>query len=168
MTLRRKILSMARAETESAALRAQGRTIGLTNGCFDLLHAGHVEYLQEVASQVDALFVGVNDDASVRALKGPGRPVVSLDDRAEVLAALESVAFVVPFSEQTAERLVLSLRPHLYFKGGDYSEDSAQGKVPPESRFVRSYGGDVRFIPLREGISTSVLITRIRATKMQL
>ncbi len=141
-------------------LRAAGKTVGFTNGCFDLLHVGHVRYLRQARGQVDTLIVGVNGDESVRELKGPERPLVSEEERAEVVAALSAVDYVVLFRERTAERLVGLLRPDVYFKGADYSLDPDR---LPEAAVVAAYGGEVRLMPLHLGRSTSALVDRIRS-----
>jgi rfaE bifunctional protein nucleotidyltransferase chain/domain len=140
-----------------AALRAAGGRLVVTNGCFDLLHVGHVRYLQAARRLGDFLAVGVNSDASVRALKGPERPLVPEHERAEVLAALACVDAVVIFAEPTAERLVARLRPEIYVKGDDYAEAEL-----PEARVVAAWGGEVRLLPTVPGASTSALVQRIR------
>ncbi|MBI4871475.1 MAG: D-glycero-beta-D-manno-heptose 1-phosphate adenylyltransferase [Candidatus Riflebacteria bacterium] len=142
----------------SAELRAAGRRVAFTNGCFDLLHAGHVRYLARGRGLADALFVGVNTDASVRRLKGPSRPLVEERERAEVLAALEMVDCVTLFDEPTPLELVLGTRPDVLFKGGDWTKEMIVGA--PE---VEGWGGRVAVIPLEEGLGTSVLIERILA-----
>lgn len=130
----------------------------LTNGCFDLLHVGHVRYLAAARALGDLLIVGVNSDASVRALKGPARPLVPADERAEIIAALAAVDLVVVFDEPTAESLVAQLRPDIYVKGDDYSEATL-----PEARVVRGYGGEIALLPIQPGHSTSALIARVLA-----
>jgi D-beta-D-heptose 7-phosphate kinase/D-beta-D-heptose 1-phosphate adenosyltransferase len=133
-----------------AAARAAGERIVMTNGCFDLLHAGHVEYLSRARDMGDRLLVAVNDDASVRTLKGEGRPVTPLEDRMRVLAALSSVDWVVPFSEETPARLISQVLPEVLVKGGDYRiEDIAGADV------VQQNGGRVEIVPLFKGRSTS-------------
>ena len=122
----------------------------LTNGCFDILHAGHVRYLSEAKAQGDVLIVGLNSDASVRALKGPSRPVNPAADRAEVLAGLRSVDHVVVFAEATAEELVRELQPDIYVKGGDYSLDRL-----PEAAVAAAYGGRTVLVSLVPGKSTT-------------
>lgn len=150
---------------EAVTLRAQWRTarktLVLTNGCFDLLHIGHVRYLQAARALGDILLVAVNDDASTRALKGEGRPVVPEAERAELLAALGCVDFVVLFGEPTAERVVEALRPDVYVKGGDYSPALAGARPWPEAALVEGYGGRVVVGPLIAEHSTSALIERI-------
>ncbi len=140
-----------------------------TNGCFDLLHLGHVRYLQAARALGDLLVVGVNSDASTRALKGAGRPLVPQEDRAEVLAALACVDYVTIFEEVTAVALVEALRPDVYVKGGDYAAPNAASQPDaihyarlPEAAPVLAYGGQVRLIPYLPGHSTTALIERIR------
>jgi D-beta-D-heptose 7-phosphate kinase/D-beta-D-heptose 1-phosphate adenosyltransferase len=129
----------------------------LTNGTFDLLHIGHVRYLQAARELGDVLVVGINSDESVRGYKGPGRPVVPQDERAEIVAALRCVDYTTIFDEPTATHLVEALQPDIYAKGGDY----AHGNKPlPEAAAVERYGGEVRIIPLVEGRSASELIRR--------
>jgi rfaE bifunctional protein nucleotidyltransferase chain/domain len=148
-------LDEARALRERA--RSQNRRVVFTNGCFDLLHVGHVRYLQEAARQGDLLFVGLNDDRSTRKVKGPGRPYVSQEDRAEILAALRWVDYVVLFTDRTAERLIRALRPDVYVKGGDCRVEDL-----PEARVVAEYGGEVHLTSLTPGRSTSKLVSAIR------
>lgn len=138
--------------------RRQGQRVAFTNGCFDVLHAGHVEYLQEARSQADVLVVGLNSDDSVRQLKGPGRPVNPLDARALVLAGLTTVDFVTVFSEETPLELIHAVRPDVLIKGADYHRDRVVG-----GDFVESYGGRVHLAPLREGFSTTRLLQRLGA-----
>lgn len=141
------------------AWRAAGERIVFTNGVFDLLHRGHVEYLAEARSLGDRLIVGVNTDASVRRLgKGPERPLVGEADRAAVLAALRSVDLVILLDDDTPERLIREVRPDVLAKGGDWAKEAIVGGA-----FVESQGGRVVSIPLRAGFSTSALIERLRA-----
>ncbi|MGC8788072.1 MAG: D-glycero-beta-D-manno-heptose 1-phosphate adenylyltransferase, partial [Anaerolineae bacterium] len=144
-------------------MRLQGKTSVLTNGVFDLLHVGHVRYLQAARRLGDALFVGLNSDASARRLKGPGRPLIPQVERAEVLCALACVDYVILFDEDTAEELVHALQPDVYVKGGDYAGNSTgqAGKVLPEARVVESYGGRVVILPYTPGHSTTQLIAHI-------
>lgn len=157
--LAERILSLEEAAAWAAELRRAGRRVVFTNGCFDLLHAGHVAYLAEARRLGDALVVGLNGDASVRALKGPGRPLVPAEDRAAVLAALRAVDAVVVFDELTAESLVAAIRPDVYVKGGDWATGDRR---PPEAAVVEGYGGRVVFLPYLPGRSTSGLVARIR------
>ena len=154
--MRDKIKSRQEARKLLRQARSQGRRAVFTNGCFDLLHAGHVRYLEAARAEGDLLIVGLNSDASVRRLKGPTRPIVSEGDRAGLLGALASVDLVVVFGEDTPERLVRAVRPDLLVKGGDWDLDRIVGR-----EFVESYGGRVLSIPLREGYGTSALIRRI-------
>jgi D-beta-D-heptose 7-phosphate kinase/D-beta-D-heptose 1-phosphate adenosyltransferase len=152
------------------AWRAGGSTLVFTNGVFDLLHLGHVRYLQEARALGDVLVVGLNSDASVRRLKGPARPLVPQAERAELLAALACVDHLVIYDTDTAEHLVASLRPEVYVKGGDYARaaaaDSAAAtssppKPLPEAEVVKAYGGRVVLVPYLAGYSTTELIDRI-------
>ncbi len=149
--------------------QAAGAVVVFTNGCFDLLHLGHVRYLQAARALGGCLVVGINSDASTRQLKGPGRPLVPQDERAEVLAALACVDYVTIFEEPTAVSLVEALRPNIYVKGGDYATAGAADPSPaidyaklPEAAPVLAYGGQVRLIPYLPGHSTTALIERIR------
>ena len=139
-----------------AALRAAGGRLVVTNGCFDLLHVGHVRYLQAARRLGDFLAVGVNSDASVRQLKGPTRPIVPAAERAEIVAALGCVDAVVIFDAATAEPLVAALRPDVYVKGDDYTEARL-----PEARLVTAYGGTLALLPTVPGASTTALIARV-------
>ncbi len=147
----------AEAQELAAQWHAEGRQLVFTNGCFDILHPGHVRYLQAAKALGDILIVGLNDDASVRRLKGAGRPLNSLVDRTYLLAALKPVDLVVPFSEDTPLELILALRPDVLVKGGDYVPDEMVG-----AEEVRSWGGRVTTIPFIDGHSTTSLIGRIR------
>ncbi|MCL4370514.1 MAG: D-glycero-beta-D-manno-heptose 1-phosphate adenylyltransferase [Chloroflexi bacterium] len=151
-----KVVDRVELTAELAPLRAAGKKIAFTNGCFDLLHAGHVRYLREAASLGDVLVVGLNSDASVRKFKEPGRPIVPEGDRAEVVAALDMVDYVVLFDEKTAEALVAEVRPDVCVKGGDYSLETL-----PEARIVEGYGGRVKLVRYHEARSTTGIIHRI-------
>ena len=133
------------------------KKVVFTNGCFDILHAGHVRYLNAAKALGDVLIVGLNSDESVRRLKGEGRPVNPAADRAEVLAGLRAVDHVVVFGEATAEELVRQLKPDIYVKGGDYSLETL-----PEAKIVGSYGGKTVLIPMVEGRSTTNVIRRLQ------
>ncbi len=139
-------------------LRAGGQKIVFTNGCFDILHAGHVRYLTKARSYGDCLVLGLNSNASVRRLKGPSRPINSELDRAEVVGALKAVDYVVLFGEQTAETLIGKVKPAVYAKGGDYTLDTL-----PEAKIVQAYGGRVEFIDMVAGRSTTNVIAKIKA-----
>ena len=140
-----------------AILRAGGQRIVFTNGCFDILHTGHVRYLKAARSLGDCLAVGLNSDVSVRRLKGPERPVNVEADRAEVLDALFAVDYVTIFDEPTAEDLIARIRPDVYVKGGDYTLDTL-----PEAKLVQQYGGRVAFVDLVPGRSTTKVIEKLR------
>ncbi len=137
--------------------QARGERVVMTNGCFDILHAGHVAYLEEAKALGDRLLVAVNDDASVTRLKGAGRPITPLEDRLAVLAGLAAVDWVVPFAEDTPARLIKALLPDVLVKGGDYRPDEIAG-----AQAVQQNGGQVRVLSFRPGRSTSALIDRIR------
>ena len=141
-------------------LRRQGKRIAFTNGCFDLLHVGHLDYLEKVKARADCLIVGVNSDASVRRLKGAGRPVVPAKERARLLAGLKPVDYVTIFSENTPLQLIRLLRPDLLAKGGDWRRDRIVGRAA-----VESTGGKVLVIPFMKGHSTSRLLRAIRRTR---
>ncbi len=149
---------------ELAALRdtfaAAGKRLVFTNGCFDLLHVGHVRYLQQARALGDALLVAVNGDASVRALKGPTRPVNSEEDRAEVLAALACVDFVTLFHTERVTELVRIIRPHIYAKGGDYTVASLD---PGERAALDAAGSEIRILPLVPGRSTTAILEKSRS-----
>lgn len=146
-----------------AQWRSQGLRLALTNGVFDLLHIGHAAYLAQARDLADLLVVGLNSDASTRAIKGPLRPISPQEDRAALLGALRSVDHVTIFEEPTAEALVTALQPDVYIKGGDYAGDGFAPDLArlPEARIVLGYGGSVRLLPYLPGRSTSSLIERI-------
>ena len=137
-------------------LRREGRRITFANGCFDLLHVGHVRYLQGAKEQGDVLVVGVNSDRSVTALKGPGRPLLSADARCELVAALECVDYVVVFDELNAESVLRDLRPDVHCKGTDYSEQTV-----PEREVMKALGGVVRIVGDTKNHSTRELLARM-------
>jgi D-beta-D-heptose 7-phosphate kinase/D-beta-D-heptose 1-phosphate adenosyltransferase len=153
-----KLLPLTALLRELDSRRRAGQRVAFTNGCFDILHAGHVQYLQEARAQADILVVGVNSDASVRALKGPTRPVNALDARAVVLAGLQAVDYVAVFDEPTPIELICAIRPDVLVKGADYRREDVVG-----GEFVESYGGRVHLAPLREGFSTTGLLQRVQA-----
>ena len=150
------VVSADRAAALLAADRAAGRTVGLANGCFDLLHVGHVRYLRGAAAEADRLLVAVNADRSVAALKGDGRPVQPAAERAEIVAALEMVDYVVVFEEETAAALIARLRPDVHCKGTDYTVDTV-----PEREIVRAYGGRTAVVGDPKDHSTRGLLRRI-------
>ncbi|MFH1138374.1 MAG: D-glycero-beta-D-manno-heptose 1-phosphate adenylyltransferase [Pseudomonadota bacterium] len=152
----KKIMAWPPAGDLARDARARGGLAVFTNGCFDLLHAGHVRYLAEARTRGDILIVGLNSDRSVREIKGPGRPVTPQDQRAEVLAALECVDAVVVFDQADPLALIESIEPDVLIKGGDWSLDRVVGRKEVEAR-----GGRVLTIPLTPGVSTSAIIERI-------
>jgi len=159
-------LGMMNEESLLAAVRqsrAKGERIVFTNGCFDILHAGHVLYLEQAKRLGDRVIVAVNDDASVSRLKGPTRPVNSLENRLQVLSGLRSVDWVVPFSDDTPERLIKKIVPDIMVKGGDYQDLEAL----PGALFVLSQGGEVRTLGLKEGLSTTRLISSINSQGLE-
>ena len=151
-----KIVSEQQLNTLLAHYRAQNKTVVFTNGCFDILHAGHVRYLNAAKELGHILIIGLNSDSSVSALKGPTRPVNCEDDRAEVIAGLQAVDHVVIFSDDTAERLVAMIKPDIYVKGGDYTVDKL-----PEAQIAAAYGGKTVLIPEVPGRSSSNIIKKI-------
>jgi D-beta-D-heptose 7-phosphate kinase/D-beta-D-heptose 1-phosphate adenosyltransferase len=153
-----KLRTVEQLRGELDGRRRVGQKVAFTNGCFDLLHAGHVQYLLEARAQADLLVVGLNSDASVRSLKGPGRPVQPVEARALVLAGLQAVDYVCVFDAPTPQALIESLRPDVLVKGSDYRHDEVVG-----AEFVESYGGRVHLAALREGFSTTTLLQQLKA-----
>ena len=140
---------------------AAGRRLVFTNGCFDLLHAGHVRYLRQARALGDALAVGLNSDRSVRELKGPDRPLNAQADRAEVLSALGCVDYVVIFDGKRATEVLRKVRPHVYTKGGDYTPESLDAA---ERQSLDAAGAEIRILPLVPGRSTTSVLERMRAS----
>ncbi len=155
-----KLLTLGQAVAARAALRAAGRRVVLTNGVFDLLHTGHLYYLQQARALGDALFIALNADASVRAIKGPARPVQSEEQRAYALAALACVDAVVIFREPRLTAEIRALAPDLYCKAGDYTLEKLN---PDERAALESVGAEIKFVPFLPGFSTTNLIAKIRA-----
>jgi D-glycero-beta-D-manno-heptose 1-phosphate adenylyltransferase len=160
-----KILSREQLATEVRRRQQAGERGVFTNGCFDLLHLGHVRYLQDARALGDFLILGLNSDTSTRVLKGPSRPLAPETERAEILAALTCIDYVTIFSEPTAGPLVALLQPTIYVKGGDYA--NVDGNAPdlsrlPEAKVVQEYGGIVRLIPYLPQHSTTELIAAIK------
>jgi rfaE bifunctional protein nucleotidyltransferase chain/domain len=152
-----KIVSRTKLRAIVRKLQRAGRRVVFTNGCFDILHVGHVRYLSEARALGDILVIGMNSDRSVRRLKGAGRPLVGERERAEVLAALEMVGYVTVFGEDTPAELIAELRPDILVKGGDYRAEEVVGK-----EIVEASGGRVAIIPLVRGQSTTGLIRKLR------
>jgi len=139
--------------------KSMGRKVGFTNGCFDILHRGHVDYLRKARGCCDILVVGLNSDSSVKAIKGEGRPLNPQEARLDVLSVCEPVDYVTVFEESTPEKLIIKLDPDVIFKGGDWKESDIVG-----ADHVKAKGGEVRVIPYLEGYSTTRLIEKIRGT----
>ncbi|MDM7915515.1 MAG: D-glycero-beta-D-manno-heptose 1-phosphate adenylyltransferase [Candidatus Eisenbacteria bacterium] len=154
------LLDPARLSVFLDAVRAAGERLVFTNGCFDLIHPGHVQILREARALGDRLLVGLNSDASVRRLKGPGRPLLPERERAFLLGMLRCVDAVVLFEQDTPLELILAVRPHVLVKGADYTLDHVVG-----AEEVAGWGGEVRLLPLRAGFSTTALLDRIRNSK---
>jgi rfaE bifunctional protein nucleotidyltransferase chain/domain len=148
-----------RANASDVRDQYAGKTIVFTNGCFDILHLGHVRYLAAAKRLGDILIVGLNGDASVRELKGVGRPLNSQEDRAEVMAALEAVDHVIIFEEKRVSHLLREMRPHIYVKGGDYTVDSLD---PEEVAALQEINARIEILPLVPGKSTSKLVQTIQ------
>jgi D-glycero-beta-D-manno-heptose 1-phosphate adenylyltransferase len=155
-----KILGREELVRERQRMRGDGKQLVFTNGCFDLLHPGHVRYLEQARALGDALVVALNSDRSVRAIKGEGRPILSQRERAEVLAALESVDYVTVFDEETPRELVAALLPDILVKGGDWPVEQIVGREE-----VEAAGGKVLSLPYVEGSSTTDIIERILMTR---
>jgi len=153
-----KILPLERAFEVVDDLKRQGKRVVFSNGCFDLLHPGHTRYLAEAKKLGDVLVVAVNSDRSVGELKGPGRPVQTERERAEILAALAAVDVVTIFDDRTPRALIARMLPEVLVKGGDYRPEEVVG-----AEFVRSYGGRVHLAPLHDGFSTSKILQRLGA-----
>ena len=151
-----RILNREQVLARVQAARTSGARIVLANGCFDVLHVGHVRYLAGARELGDVLVVGINSDAQVERLKGEGRPIMPATERAEIVAALESVTYVTIFDEPTVEQLLLTLKPDVHAKGTDYTEETV-----PERAVVRSYGGRVAIVGDPKDHSTSAILTRL-------
>ncbi|MER3427531.1 MAG: D-glycero-beta-D-manno-heptose 1-phosphate adenylyltransferase [Pyrinomonas sp.] len=154
-----RVLERNRLIARVAIARKNGARIVLANGCFDILHVGHVRYLEAARALGDLLVVAINSDAQVRALKGPGRPIVPERERAEVVASLRAVDLVTIFHEPTVEALLLALRPEIHAKGTDYTEETV-----PEREIVRSYGGRVVIVGDPKDHSSSAMVEKLRRT----
>ena len=157
--MKTKIISLTELTRRADTMRVANEKLVLTNGCFDLLHVGHVRYLAQARALGDFLAVALNGDDSVRALKGAGRPINSADDRAEVLAALECVDFVTIFPGVRATEVIAAVRPAIYAKGGDYTVESLNSE---EVAALRTAGAEVQIVPLTPGKSTSGILARMQ------
>ncbi len=153
-----KIVRLSGLLPIARSLKKDRKNVVFTNGCFDLVHAGHVRYLKKARALGDVLIVGVNSDASIRRIKGPSRPLVRLEHRQEVLAALECVSYVVSFDEDTPERLIRAIQPDILVKGADYRVGQIAG-----AHFVLASGGKVRRIGLVKGLSTTGLLSKLKS-----
>lgn len=151
-----KIVSPTQVAEQATRLRESGKRIVTTNGCFDLLHWGHLSYLHQARLKGDVLWVGLNTDRSVRGLKGNGRPIVDEQTRLKQLAALESVDFVSLFDEKTPVEFIRKIRPAIHVKGGDYA-----GKETPESKAIAEWGGKFETLAFEPGLSTTALIEKL-------
>jgi len=154
--MKEKIKSRGELQTILEDLKAKGKHLVFTNGCFDLLHIGHIRYLEKAKSLGDILVVGVNSDHSVQTLKGPERPILPAEERAEILSGLGCVDYVTVFDEATPLDLITLLQPHILVKGGDWTQETIVGK-----EMVEKSGGEVAIVPFVEGSSTSNLIETI-------
>ena len=152
----KKILSWEALKIEVVRRRREGEKIAFTNGCFDILHVGHVRYLREARKRGDLLILALNSDVSVRAIKGEKRPLLPEEERAEVVASLDAVDYVTLFNETTPLRLIEYLRPDVLVKGGDWKKEAVVG-----GEAVRSWGGEVVLVPVVEGASTTNIIERV-------
>ena len=159
--MKTKIIGIDQLAKRARDLRAAGKKLVATNGCFDLLHVGHVRYLQAARELGDVLAVGLNSDRSVRKLKGPGRPINNERDRAEVLAALECVDLVTIFAEMRATQFISAANPTVYAKGGDYTAERLNAE---ELAVLEKIGAEIRIIPFEKGYSTSLLIEKLRGS----
>ena len=157
--MKTKIIGMNELAERSKELRAAGKKLIATNGCFDLLHVGHVRYLQAAGALGDGLVVGLNGDRSVGELKGIGRPINNERDRAEVLAALECVDLITIFPETRATQFISASMPAVYVKGGDYSSETLNAE---ERAMLQKIGAEIRIIPFEKGYSTSLLLEKLR------
>ena len=156
--MKSKIIPIEQLNLRTAEIRGAGKKLVATNGCFDILHVGHVRYLQAARALGDCLIVGINGDVSTRELKGSGRPVNNENDRAEVVAALAAVDLVTIFPEVRATRFLELSEPAIYVKGGDYTVDSLNDS---EKKILEQIGTEIRIIPFEKGYSTSSLLTKL-------
>lgn len=153
-----KIIDNKNLKQTILKLKEQNKKIALTNGCFDILHIGHARYLKEAKNLADVLIVGINSDSSVKKLKGENRPINNENDRAELISYFEFIDYVIVFSEQTADNLILSIEPEIYVKGGDYTKESL-----PEKNSIDEVNADVAFIDFVKGYSTTNIINKSKS-----
>ncbi len=153
-----KLVNKSELEPLLDKIKKEGKTLAVTNGCFDILHVGHVRYLNMSSKEADYLMVLLNSDKSVRAIKGETRPINKQEDRAEVLSALNCVDFVMFFDENSPAKLLEEIKPDVYTKGADYNLDNL-----PEAKSIQSYGGKIAFIDLVEGVSTTKILEKLNS-----
>ena len=151
-----KIVSLPKLKVSVLKLKTKKKKVVFTNGCFDLIHVGHIKYLEKAKALGDILIVGINSDSSTRKIKGPGRPISGQDDRARIIAGLESVDYVSIFNEITPYKLIKAIKPNVLVKGADWKLNKIVG-----ADFVKSYGGRVAMVPFVRGRSTSSIIHKI-------
>jgi len=154
-----KLVTLEQLKGLVGRFRSEGKRIAWTNGCFDIIHAGHVDYLERSKAYGDFLVVGLNSDASVKQLKGEFRPIFSEQDRAKVLCALSAVDFVVIFAEKSPIKIIEQLQPDFYIKGGDYTIDTID---QAERQVVEGYGGKIVLLPMVAGVSSSIIVEKIK------
>ncbi|UCC38850.1 MAG: D-glycero-beta-D-manno-heptose 1-phosphate adenylyltransferase [Candidatus Aminicenantes bacterium] len=154
--MKKKIISLAELSKIRKKLKQQGKKVVFTNGCFDLLHSGHIHLFREAKEYGDILVVAVNDDFSIKKIKGASRPIFPLEERLEILEAIEEIDYLTHFSEETPQKIIAALVPDVLVKGGDWKPDEVVGK-----REVEGAGGEVKIVPYREACSTSDIIDRI-------
>lgn len=152
----RKVKNLSEIKEISEALKREGKIIVFTNGCFEILHPGHIQLLEKAKSFGDTLIVGINSDESVKRIKGEKKLIFDEKSRLKLISALECVDYTVLFNENTPENLIKIIQPHIHIKGGDYKEEDL-----PEAKVVKSYGGKVIILPLLEGFSTTNIINKI-------
>lgn len=158
--MRNKIVALETLEEMIKELHTKGRKVISTSGCFDIIHAGHIAYLEEAAGKGDVLVVLLNSDSSVRGIKGAGRPIVPQQERASVIAGLECVDYVCIFDEYTPCNAIAELQPDIFIKGGDY-----RGKHIPEMDVLSEYGGKVEYVSMVQGCSSTAIIDKIRGMR---
>lgn len=155
-TSERKIKNLSEIKEISENLKREGKTIVFTNGCFEILHPGHIQLLETAKSFGDVLIVGINSDESVKRIKGEKKLIFDEKSRLKLISALECVDYTILFHENTPENLIKTIQPHIHIKGGDYKEEDL-----PEAEIIKSYGGKIIIIPLVEGFSTTNIINKI-------
>ena len=155
-----KILPSKRLSSLIKTLKKENKTIVFTNGCFDLVHPGHIKLLKQARKSGDILILGLNSDSSIKKIKGPLRPILNQNDRVEIFSSMEFIDYIVIFNEATPLNLIKEIKPDVLIKGGDWQKENIVGQ-----EFVRSYGGKVKRIKIKKGYSTSALISKIQRLK---